>query len=83
MHPERSEYTNESDEPDNAIEYEELLVDQSADGEIYIVLKPSETPDPRKGTFVVIPASTRERNQIVGTQGDAYKKLGELNSRRR
>ncbi|TRC89704.1 hypothetical protein FJV80_07895 [Mesorhizobium sp. WSM4310] len=78
QHP---EYENENDEADNAVKYEERLVDQGADGEIYHVTRPYETPDEEKGTFILIPDRTKERHTFVGKQGDAHKMLGELNLR--
>ncbi|TIU35588.1 MAG: hypothetical protein E5W38_01210 [Mesorhizobium sp.] len=78
QHP---EFEKENDEAANALRYEERLVDQGADGEIYYVTGTYETPDAEKGTFILIPDNTKERHTFLGKQGDAHKKLGELNSR--
>ncbi|TGS46250.1 MULTISPECIES: hypothetical protein [unclassified Mesorhizobium] len=83
MPVEHPDHTNEDEERGHINQYHERLVDMSEDGEIYLQLKLTEdgkAPDESKGTFVVIPASTRVRHTVVGTQIHAFKKLAELNS---
>ena len=82
MPAEQPENADQSDESNNPSRYEEQLVDSSEDGEIYFVTDPLETPDPKVGTFKLIPQKTREPEIFVGTQGGAHKRLGQLNSGR-